>query len=191
MTDPFQKSQPMDGSPQYGPAGTWPGTPYDQPTQMAPGHLPHPGSGPYPQQPYPQPDYAQPAYTQPDFAQPAYAPAPGGFLVAIGDIAVTDTSVITPSGTFPLRGSIWTATDMSHTTERMPPYAVVLAIIFSLACGLGLLFLLIKEQVIAGYIQVTVASEGRFHSAMIPVQNQHTFPMVMHQVNYARSLSAM
>ncbi|MBL1072879.1 hypothetical protein JK358_00555 [Nocardia sp. 2] len=109
----------------------------------------------------------------------------------MGDIAVTDTSIITPSGTFPLKGAIWTATDMSHASERMPPYAVILAIVFSLACGLGLLFLLIKERVISGYIQVTVANEGRFHSAMIPVQNQHTFPMVMQQVNYARSLSAM
>lgn len=53
------------------------------------------------------------------------------------------------------------------------------------------MFLLIKERVIAGYIQVTVTSGGRFHSAMVPVQDQQTFPMIMHQLNYARSLSAM
>ncbi|MFD7844573.1 hypothetical protein ACFV4K_16745 [Nocardia sp. NPDC059764] len=55
----------------------------------------------------------------------------------------------------------------------------------------GLLFLLIKQQVVAGYVQVTVNSAGRFHSAMIAVRNESTFPMVMHQVNYARTLSAI
>ncbi|WP_458688888.1 hypothetical protein [Nocardia tengchongensis] len=55
----------------------------------------------------------------------------------------------------------------------------------------GLLFLLIKQQVTAGYVQVTVNGAGRFHSAMIAVQNESAFPMVMHRVNYARTLSAM
>lgn len=138
--------------------------------------------------PYPQtPGLPVPQQVWP---QPVAQPAPN-FLIAIGDIAVVDGAVVTPSGTLPLRGAIWTATDMSQTAERIPAYAVVLAILFFPLCFLGLLFLLIKERVIAGYVQVTVTGGGRFHSTMIPVQDQQTFPMVMHQLNYARSLSAM
>ncbi|MEV6072900.1 hypothetical protein AB0L82_40685 [Nocardia sp. NPDC052001] len=163
MTDPYQQ-RPLNDPAAFGVPGTGSGMPYAPPPGL-----------PVPQQVWPQ---------------PAVQPAPN-FLIAIGDIAVVDGGVITPSGTLPLRGAIWTATDMSQTAERTPAYAVVLAVLFFPFCLLGLLFLLIKEKVTAGYVQVTVTSGGRFHSTMIPVQDQQTFPMVMHQLNYARSLSAM
>ncbi|MFF0612520.1 hypothetical protein ACFYUD_28025 [Nocardia tengchongensis] len=158
-------------------------------------------TGPYQQQPgFGGPQYGPPG-TGPSghqqYGPPVPAPMPGGmpvqpgFLIAIGDIAVSEGVINTPSGSFPLRGAVWTATDMSQSSERTPPYAIVLAILFLPFCFLGLLFLLIKQKVTAGYVQVTVNSAGRFHSAMIAVQNESTFPMVMHQVNYARSLSAM
>ncbi|WP_327177606.1 hypothetical protein OG599_21515 [Streptomyces sp. NBC_01335] len=115
-----------------------------------------------------------------------YAGAP---TLTIGDIAVVNDSVVTPSGTMPLRGAVWTATDMSRTEEKIPPVAIVLAIVFALFCLVGLLFLLMKEKKTTGFVQVTVTSGGRHHSTMIPAMNPNTFPMLMSQVNTARSMS--
>ncbi|MGW2839530.1 hypothetical protein ACWCWD_17210 [Streptomyces sp. NPDC001493] len=153
------------------------------------------------------PAYGTPAYGYPQTG-PAYGyPGPGqqptqggnfpvphqGYqgapMLSIGDIAVTNDSVITPSGTMPLKGAIWTATDMSRTEEKIPPVAIVLAIVFALLCLVGLLFLLMKEKKTTGFVQVTVVSGGRHHSTMIPAMNPNTFPMVMAQVNTARSMS--
>ncbi|WP_405497828.1 hypothetical protein [Nocardia sp. NBC_00511] len=173
MTDPFQQ-QPGFGGPQYGPPGTGPALP--------------PGYGAQGQPSYP----AQPNYSAPlPVAMPVAAPRQPGFLLAIGDIGISEGLVTTPAGTLPLRGAVWTATDMSQSSESTPAYAVVLAILFLPMCFLGLLFLLIKQKSITGYVQVTVTSAGRYHSTLIAAQNESTFPMVMQQVNYARSVSAM
>lgn len=142
---------------------------------MAPGYgYPHPG----------------PAYGYPQ--QPAVpVPMGGAPLLAIGDIMVMGDQIVTPAGPLPLRGSVWNATDMSHTEEKIPPHAIVLAIVFFVFCLLGLLFLLMKEKRTVGYVQVTVTSAGRHHSTMIPAHGPHTFPAIMGQINYARSLSSM
>ncbi|MGP4044956.1 hypothetical protein [Streptomyces sp. 2A115] len=127
------------------------------------------------------------------FPQQPGAPAPigGAPLIAIGDIMVMNDQIITPAGNLPLRGAVWNATDMSHTEEKMPTHAIVLAIVFFIFCLLGLLFLLMKEKKTTGYIQVTVTSAGRHHQTMIPAHGPQTFPAVMGQINYARSLSSM
>ncbi|PWK61885.1 hypothetical protein BCL76_12523 [Streptomyces sp. CG 926] len=147
----------------------------------------------YPQ-PYPAPP-APPAY-QPTIGgagipAPAYnAPGPvGGAGLSLGDITVAGDQIITPSGNMPLRGAMWNATDFSRTEEKIPPHAIVLAIVFFLFCLLGLLFLLMKEKTTTGYIQVTVTSGGRHHSTMIPAVDAYTYQWVMSQLNYARSLS--
>ncbi|MEW1749568.1 hypothetical protein ACIQU1_07070 [Streptomyces angustmyceticus] len=116
-------------------------------------------------------------------------PQPGGMALSLGDIAVSGDTIMTPAGPMPLRGAVWTATDMSRTEEKMPAHAVVLAIVFFLFCLLGLLFLLMKERVTTGFVQVTVNSGGRHHSTMIPVQSREQVMFVLNQVNYARSLS--
>lgn len=111
-------------------------------------------------------------------------------LVSIGDIAVTSEAIVTPAGMLPLKGATWTVTDMSRTEEKMPAYAIVLAIIFFFACLLGLLFLLMKEKKTTGHVQVAVHSGGRYHATMIPATSPQTFMQVSGQVNYARSLCA-
>ncbi|MER5776567.1 hypothetical protein ABT144_20145 [Streptomyces sp. NPDC002039] len=113
----------------------------------------------------------------------------GGGTLSLGDITVAGDQIITPSGTMPLRGAVWNAMDMSRTEEKIPTHAIVLAICFALFCLLGLLFLLMKEKVTTGYVQVTVTSGGRHHSTMIPATDAYTFQWVMGQLNYARSLS--
>ena len=114
---------------------------------------------------------------------------PEGYLTAIGDINISAHWIDTPSGQFPIRGTTWTVTDMSQTHERMSPVGVILCIIFIWFCLLGLLFLLMKETVISGYVQVTVQGNGFQHSTMILAGPQTAFE-VNQVVNYARRLAA-
>ncbi|MFI0261884.1 hypothetical protein ACH4OW_22925 [Streptomyces sp. NPDC017056] len=190
----------------------YPDPPREQP---AAGSYGQPGSGPHEQagpHPYAQPG---PAYGQagpygqggqpgePGYGYPhaggapqggfppgaAGAPQGGPMMLSLGDIAVSGDTIMTPAGPMPLKGAVWTATDMSRTEERIPTHAVVLAIVFFLFCLLGLLFLLMKERTTVGHVQVTVNSGGRYHSTMVPVQSPEQVMYVMNQVNYARSLS--
>ncbi|RYJ24893.1 hypothetical protein CU044_4804 [Streptomyces sp. L-9-10] len=134
-----------------------------------------------------------PGYGYPQSGAPYPVPTggPGAPLVSIGDITVVGDSIITPSGTLPLRGAVWNATDMSRTEEKIPTHAIILAVVFFVFCLLGLLFLLMKEKTTTGFIQVTVTSGGKHHATMIPANHAGTFQMVMGQISYARSLSAM
>ncbi|MFJ8000962.1 hypothetical protein ACIQ7D_28190 [Streptomyces sp. NPDC096310] len=185
-----------DGDYTWGPAQqSGPGTPAGQPGPYTPGT---------PQYDFPPPTLADgqsftpPGYGFPPPAQgyppaPMGGPGPGGGapLLAIGDITVTGDSIITPSGTMPLKGAVWNATDMSRTEEKIPTHAIVLAIVFGLLCLVGLFFLLMKEKRTTGFVQVMVTSGGRHHSTMIPAMGPESFQMVMGQINYARSLSNM
>ncbi|MFF4573519.1 hypothetical protein [Streptomyces sp. NPDC001410] len=195
MTEP----NPQTGANQWGP-GHAPAAPAQPPAFPAqPQGTPAYG---YPAQPPSAPGYGYPApVEQQGYGFPhqqaapgapgAPAPMGGAPLLTLGDITVLDGQIITPAGQLPLRGAVWNATDMSHTEEKIPTHAVVLAIVFFLFCLLGLLFLLMKEKKTTGFIQVTVTSAGRHHSTMIPAHGPDSFPAVMAQINYARSLSSM
>ena len=119
-------------------------------------------------------------------------PDGGQTITEIGDIGVTANSVITPAGTFPLKGTQWIVTDQSRTVSKIPTVAIVLAIVFAIFCLLGLLFLLMKEEATEGYVQVTVTNPeaGLYHVASIPASSVGTYEFVTRQVNWARSLSA-
>ncbi|MEV6513269.1 hypothetical protein AB0M61_45125 [Streptomyces sp. NPDC051642] len=166
------------GQPGQNPYATPPGGPY---AEGAYGYPAAPAYG-YPQAVPPQP---QPYAQQQPQPQPAFA-AP---LLTLGDIAVNGDTIVSPAGSMPLRGAVWTATDMSRTEERIPPHAIVLAILFFLLCFVGLLFLLMKERVTTGFVQVSVNSGGRHHSTMIPVQSRNQVVYVLNQVSYAQSIS--
>jgi hypothetical protein len=185
MTEPNPYA---DGEYKWGP-GQQPGSPeYDfPPPTLADGQIPPPQPG------YGYPNGASPyGYPQPGAAMVPATPAHNGTpLVTIGDITVIGDSIVTPSGTLPLRGAVWNATDLSRTEEKIPAHAVVLAIIFFLFCLIGLLFLLMKERTTTGFIQVTVTSGGVHHSTMIPANNPMAFQAVMGQIAYARSISSM
>ncbi|GGX11192.1 hypothetical protein [Streptomyces noursei] len=153
------------------------------------GGLPgEPGYG-YPQAAPPPPVFAPGTPPPPPVGPPIQPPQAMGLALALGDIAVNGDTIVTPAGPMPLKGAVWTATDMSRTEERMPTHAVVLAIVFFFFCLLGLLFLLMKERITTGFVQVTVNSGGRHHSTMVPVQSREQVMFVLNQVNYARSLS--
>ena len=109
-------------------------------------------------------------------------------LMSIGDIAVYQDRVVTPSGVFPHTGLTWVVRDNTTTTRRIPPYAIVLAIIFALACLLGLLFLLINEERMSGYVDVSVQSASGYHVTQVPVSNVQQVDYVRQQVDYARGI---
>ncbi|HEY9367070.1 hypothetical protein [Streptomyces sp.] len=179
--NPYQ-SDPSKSDPgyQWGPDQR-PGAPgYGYPQNPATPGLP--GYG-YPQTP---PTPGLPAFPP---AYPSIAPPGAAPTLSLGDIAIVGDQIITPAGPMPLKGAVWNATDMSRVEERIPPVAIVLAVIFFVFCLLGLLFLLMKEKQTTGYVQVTVTSGGRHHSTVIPATTPDTFYWVLGQINYARTLS--
>ncbi|MFC4334817.1 hypothetical protein [Salininema proteolyticum] len=115
----------------------------------------------------------------------------GPILVTIGDIAVSDSEIITPAGTIRTKGAVWTVTDFSRTTSKIPTHAIVLAIIFALFCLIGLLFLLMKEEETTGHVQVTVHGDGKTYQTSLPVNHAGAAYQINQQVQYARNLSAM
>lgn len=119
---------------------------------------------------------------------------PGGpdeWLATIGDISVSEYWISTPAGQFPVRGSAWTVTDMSTTEEHFPIAAIVLAILFTLVCLLGLLILfLMKEVRQVGFVQVAVQGDAFFYTTRIPVTHPQDVLAINDEVEYARELAA-
>jgi hypothetical protein len=107
--------------------------------------------------------------------------------VQLGDIAVTDTRVHTPVGSYPLRGTTWIVTNQTYLTESIPAWAIVCAIIFFLFCLLGLLFLLVKERKLFGAMQVSVQGPGLSYSTYIPVYNQAAIYQINTNVDLIRA----
>ena len=116
--------------------------------------------------------------------------APGPVIVQVGEIGVTSAVVHTPAGDIPLRGSTWQVSDYWHSEQRIPKWAIVLAIVgFCVLTVLSLLFLLIKETVRRGTVQVTVTNGTRQYVARIPVYNHQQAHHLHNQVNYARAMA--
>jgi hypothetical protein len=157
---------PQESSWWQGPDGRW----------YPPEQVPLTPSAPLPPPPAPPP--------------PAYAPAAAAYVLTIGDIGVTSTQVVTPNGTAALAGSQWIVTDRSYTTTKIPTWAIVLAIVLAFACLLGLLFLLVKETVTTGYVEVTVHSGSLVHTTQVPVANPNDVAWYRQQVAHAQSLAA-
>jgi len=115
---------------------------------------------------------------------------PEPVLLTIGDISLTQTQVIVPHGTFPLRGTTWALPDSTQVTESIPAYAVVLTIVlFFVICLLSLLFLLIKERRYTGFVTVTVTGDGLYHSVQFP-PSPEAVGWLSYQVGQARALAA-
>ena len=112
-------------------------------------------------------------------------------LVRRGDVDIAMVLHGTPSGRFPIKGTVWTMTDMSRTEQATPVWAIITALlVFWWTCLLGLLFLLVKETKTTGHIQVTVQGGGHYHATQIMVSNAAYAQHIAQQVNYARSLAA-
>lgn len=117
-------------------------------------------------------------------------PASNAPPVTIGDILVTEDTVFTPNGNGYLRDAQWIFTDMSRTETKTPTSAIVLAIIFALFCLIGLLFLLMKEKVTSGYVEVSVRVGDVFHKTQILVNSQQQIDELRKLFNSAQLRSA-
>ncbi|CAM3935275.1 hypothetical protein ACXYTP_04405 [Tsukamurella ocularis] len=116
---------------------------------------------------------------------------PDPVLVSIGDIHCTRTEIITPVGSFPVRGSQWTVTDHSVTTSAIPGWAIAVAILgIPVMCFFSLFFLLVKETTTQGFVQVTAfGPEGRSFTTSVPVYSFAAVQDAFHRVGYARNLA--
>ena len=110
----------------------------------------------------------------------------------IGGISVIDSQVHTAVGTAPLKECNFSVQDNSRMVDKTPTYASVLAILsFFVVCFIGLLFLLIKEQVITGYIEVTVQGPDGYHFiTQVPSTSPHSISQVSSYVNQMQAASA-
>jgi hypothetical protein len=116
--------------------------------------------------------------------------APEQPLVVIGDVTLTEHWLVTPAGTTPLAGTEIFVTDFTRVESKIPTWAIVLAIIGFFFALLGLLFLLVREQVATGYVQVTVRNGPVLHTTNVPAAHAGTAPDVFGRVQYARHLIA-
>ena len=124
-------------------------------------------------------------------SSPVYAPQEQ-VIAQIGDIQVTSTTVRTPIGQFPLRGSQWSVVDAWTVQQKTPTWAITLAIVgFFCLTIFSLLFLLAKETVVTGMIQVQVSYGPQVYTTRVVVNNQAFVQSVYAQVNYVRALAAM
>lgn len=115
-------------------------------------------------------------------------------LVVVGDIAVTQHWIRTPRGVWPLAGSRWEIQDHRSTTSRVPGWAIVLAIFgIPFSAGFSLFFLLARDQVEYGSVEVSVTGPGFYHSTQLVAPGSRAFINISDisaRVAYVRSLTA-
>lgn len=196
---------PSDPWQQTGPSSDWPTPPVpEQPTYPSapPPHQPPPPRPPSIGSPGPAypPTQAYPGGIPPVSAPPTSVVPAGGWqpppahepvLAQIGEIAVTPSTVRTPSGDIPLAGSQWHVADYWQSEQKIPTWAIVCAVVgFCFLTVFSLLFLLAKETVHRGVVQVTVTNGARQYVARVPVVTPAQVQAIHQQVNYVRSLAA-
>ncbi|MCP2325016.1 hypothetical protein HDA40_003523 [Hamadaea flava] len=152
----------------------------------------------YPAYPPAEPAYhyaepVSPVAPPPMEAAPPAVPAPPLPIVArVGEISVSSTTIYTPTGEMPLRGSQWVVTDQWQAHSKIPVWAIVLCILTFFCIPIfNFLFLLAKETYYTGMVVVSVTSAGRHYVARIPVNSQVQVANLQSQVNYIRSLAAL
>jgi len=129
-------------------------------------------------------------YPYPGLTRPAPTPEP--VILNIGEIQVTSSTIRTPIGELPLRGSQWHATDAWTSEQKIPTWAIVLAVVgFFCLTFFSLLFLLAKETVHRAVVNVQVTSGGVQYLARIPATDPAQVQHIYQQVNYVRSLAGM
>ncbi|MEP6482090.1 MAG: hypothetical protein ABJA94_08805 [Rhodoglobus sp.] len=116
--------------------------------------------------------------------------SPEQVLVVIGDINFSKSWLVTPIGNRPIAGTQIIVTDMTRTESKIPTWAIVLAVIGAFFFLLGLLFLLVKETVTTGVIQVAVQNGNLAYATQIPAYSPSAVQDVNGRVAYARQLVA-
>lgn len=189
---PYGAQGPVDPTLPLGPTDPW--LPPAQPVPPDPQVQHHSGPAPLPPPRHvPPPQPGPPTQQVPQPGPPTQPAGAAGPVVAqVGEIAVTSSTVRTPAGDIPLARSTWQVSDYWQHEQRTPRWAVVAAIAgFCVINVFSLLFLLVKEPVQRGTVQVTVTNGPHQYVARIPVTDQGQVQYVHQQVNYVRSLAAL
>ena len=116
--------------------------------------------------------------------------APEPVLVTIGDLGFSEHWVVSPHGTVPLEGAVITVDDHTHSVSKTPTWAIVVAIVGVFFFFLSLLFLLVRETEISGYLTVTVRNGDREATTTIPVSSALQVQEYQSRAIYARKLAA-
>ncbi len=120
---------------------------------------------------------------------PAQAHGASPVLVTLGQIVANENWVTTPAGSWELKDANVTLIDQTRMESRIPVWAIVTAVITFLFFFLGLLFLLAKENVITGYITLTVTSDqGHVFTEHVPVNSFILRDDIFGRVNYLQFL---
>jgi hypothetical protein len=114
-------------------------------------------------------------------------------LFTLGDIAVSNYWVQTPTGTAPIAGSHWYVVDQTSTSRVIPTWAIVLCVLLIWLCFLGLLFLLAKEERTSGHFSVTVQAPGPpafQHTCYIAVRSEQEVFALRQMFAHAQALAS-
>jgi hypothetical protein len=111
-------------------------------------------------------------------------------LVTIGDIGFSEHWVVTPHGTAPLVGTSIVVDDRTHSVSKTPTWAIVVAIVGVFFFFLSLLFLLVRETQISGYLLVTVRNGELEFTSTLPISTALQVQEYQGRAIYARKLAA-
>jgi hypothetical protein len=113
-------------------------------------------------------------------------------IATIGDINVTSMTISAPTGTVPLRGSLWNATDHWQSERRTPKWAIVVAIAgICFTALLSLLFLLVRTETYTAFVTVSVTNGTFFYTTRIAAATPAQVQEIYDRVNYVRSLAVI
>jgi hypothetical protein len=106
---------------------------------------------------------------------------------------VTRDRIWTPTGWFRLRGSRWTVTEWPYPRQRIPSWAIALAVTLFFCIGpLSLLFLVASETVYQpGLVEVSVRNGRHHYVTRLPAGDAVSLQYLRYQVNYVRQLAAL
>lgn len=136
--------------------------------------------------------------------QPSYDLSPGHHMANLGDVQVYERVVVTPVGQWPMRGAQFLVAQQPQVVRRTTTAGIVLAVISVVlalvtaifTCGggliflLGLLFLLMKDEQLAGPAIVLIRSGGQMYQAQVPLVSPSQLPWLVNNVNYCQALAA-
>lgn len=114
----------------------------------------------------------------------------GPVLARFGPLTVTADAVRTPSGSFPLAGTVWRSDDHWYTRRVVPTAAIVAAVLgFFVVPFVSLLFLLIRQDRTSGVVQVCGWDGTRQHVVDLPVSSPAQAQVIARQVRYVQQLA--
>lgn len=124
-------------------------------------------------------------------AVPGAGPVADPVIARFGSLTVTATSVVTPTGSYPLAGSRWHLVDEWHEVRTTPTWAVAAAVGgFFVMAFFSLFFLLCKETQCRGDMVILIELGDGEHACRIPVRTPAEVAMLRRQVAQVRSLAA-